>query len=151
LVESKPPSDEVAALLVSYGVAGDDAEPLEAQDDSTADPTLLGQIAERLRAAFESDDLELLGSVLHRDVRWGGGPGGCWNRDQVLEWYGVLRHQSGPARVTEVVLRNGAVVIGLRAAGAGGELFQVFRVAGDSIVTIEGYQDLREALARTTG
>jgi ankyrin repeat protein len=151
LVESKPPSDEVAALLVSYGVGGDDTEPLEAQDDSTADPALLGQIAECLRAAFESDDLELLGSVLHRDVRWGGGPGGCWNRDQVLEWYSVLRDRSGPARVTEVVVRDGAVVIGLRAAGAKGELFQVFRVTGDSIVTIEGYQDLREALARTTG
>ena len=63
----------------------------------------------------------------------------------------MLRDRSGPARVTEVVVRDGAVVIGLRAAGASGELFQVFRVTGDSIVTIEGYQDLREALARTTG
>jgi ankyrin repeat protein len=90
-IASKPPSEEVAALLA---------------DD-------LAAVAERLRTAYEEADEQELAAVLHPDVRWGGGPAGCWNRDHVLEWYRVLARQGVRARVEDVTLSDGAVVLTL--------------------------------------
>jgi len=53
-VDDKPPSEEIAALLYTYGITNED-EPDEPQE--TADP----ELAERLRTALETADLELFG------------------------------------------------------------------------------------------
>jgi hypothetical protein len=83
-VAGKPPSEDVAALLAGYGI-GEADEPSPARPpgdlpdlpDPDRDPAVVRQVAERLRAAFDTADLDLLASVLHPDVRWGGGPAGC--------------------------------------------------------------------------
>jgi ankyrin repeat protein len=132
IVETKPPSADVAALLRPTGKP-EPAPPPE----PAADPALLDEIARRLRVAFESGDAELLESLLHPDVRWGAGPRACWNRAQVLEWYGVLRDRRGSVHVTRTRARGDEVV--LRLSGEGhGERSQTFRVAGGSIVEIRG-------------
>jgi ankyrin repeat protein len=131
-VDTKPPSDEVAALLRA-AAAPDSGRPSPAADRPAADPARLGQVAERLRRAFETGDADLLGTLLHPDVRWGGGPRGCWNHGQVLEWYGVLRDRLGSVGVSEVVVREDAVELHL----AGGRS-QTFTVADGLVVEISG-------------
>jgi hypothetical protein len=138
VVPGKPPSEDVAELLEALGIAGEEAP----EERPAEDPAVLADIGRKLRAAFESGDLDLFGSLLHPDVRWGGGPGGCTSREQVLDWYRVLHDRRGPARVTEVMVRGDRVVLGL--AGAP---FQVFRVSGGSIVRVSGAEDREEALA----
>ena len=127
-VDTKPPSDEVGALLRSAG----EVEAPE-RDRSTVDQAVLRQVGERLRTAFETSDADLFGTLLHPDVRWGGGPRGCWNRDQVLDWYRVLRARVGPVAVREVVVHDDAVELGLS-----GDRSQTFRVEDGLIVEIRG-------------
>jgi ankyrin repeat protein len=151
-VESKPPSDEVAAHLIANGIFP------AAADDSEVDDVALVQlesVAAQLRAAFDTSDLELLGSVLHDDVRWGGGPAGCHNRNQVLDWYQALYNQGVQGRVTEQLLEADAVMLGLaltKPAGAGrpglGDMqYQVFRVADGLVVEIWGLADREDAVS----
>jgi hypothetical protein len=132
-VGTKPPSEEVAALLRARGVDG----PPREQPRPAADPALLGRVAEGLRRAYETGDLKLVGSLLDPDVRWGGGPRSCWNRGQVLEWLGVLRDRIGPTPVRKVVARGDTVELRLDVPGLG-ERSQAFRVEGTSIVEIRG-------------
>jgi hypothetical protein len=107
---------------------------LPAEDERAhADPALLRQIGERLRAAFETGDADLLGSLLHPDVRWGGGPRGCWRRDQVLEWYRVLGERLGPVQVSRIAVHEDAVELLLT-----GDRSQTFTVADGLIVEIRG-------------
>jgi ankyrin repeat protein len=132
-VETKPPSEEVAALLRSRGVDG----PPQEQPSPTVDPALLGRVAEGLRLAYETGDLELMRSLLDPDVRWGGGPRSCWNRGQVLEWLGVLRDRIGPTPVREVLARGDTVELRLDVPGLG-QRSQAFRVEGTAVVEIQG-------------
>jgi len=47
------------------------------------------ELAARVRAALDGDDLEALAELLAPDVTWGPGEGGdgCSNRRQVLRWW----------------------------------------------------------------
>jgi hypothetical protein len=84
-VETKPPSAEVATLLRSSGAAGQDVEAPKQEERPAADPALVDQVARGLRHTFEAGDLDLRGSLLDPDVRWGGAPAAagtgakCWN------------------------------------------------------------------------
>jgi hypothetical protein len=74
----------------------------------------LPDIAERLRAAFESQDPALLFSLLDPDVRWGADGGGersCRNRGQVLRWYAGLFASGMRAQVTDTALDADAVIL----------------------------------------
>jgi ankyrin repeat protein len=129
-VDTKPPSDEVAALLRAAGAADRETAPAAPPE---ADRARLDEIAGRLRRAFEAGDADLLRTLLHPDVRWGGGPRGCWNRGQVLEWYGALRDRLGPVRVREVVVDGATVELHLE-----GLRSQTFTVVGGLVVEISG-------------
>jgi ankyrin repeat protein len=131
-VDTKPPSEPVAELLRA-AAAPESRQESPAADRHNADPAQLGRVAERLRRAFETGDADLLGTLLHPDVRWGGGPRGCWNRGQVLEWYGVLRDRLGPVRVSEVDVREDTVELHLSVGHS-----QTFTVADGLIVEISG-------------
>jgi hypothetical protein len=89
-------------------------------------------MAERLRAAFDAGDLDLLAPLLHPDVRWGN----CHNRDQVLEWYGVLRAHGMRARVSETQVHGDSIVLGVTVSGQVGTAYQTFRVEDDLVVEI---------------
>ena len=155
-ITDKPPSEEVIALLVGHGIRPDEVP--EPEGDADDMPLSLGtgvmdDIARHLEAAYRSLDFELLGSLLHPDVRWSGN---CSNSAEVLDWYRRLLADGTRATVESVEVDRDAVVMGIRVAGqadgarqASAELvFQVFAVDNDDIVEIRGYPDRPSALAR---
>ena len=114
-IGGKPPSEEVADLLRGYGITPDD-EPEPEPDDEDGPPSSLGtgvmaDIAQHLEAAYRDLDLELLGSLLHPEVRW---TGICNNSAQVLDWYRSLLADGLWSTVESVEVDGDAVVLGLR-------------------------------------
>ena len=157
-IADKPPSEEVIDLLLSYGVRPDD-EP-EPQPDDTDDRQfalgtgVMADIARHLETAYRSHDLELLGSLLHPDVRWSGE---CSTSAEVVDWYRRLLADGTRANVESVEVDRDAIVFGISVTGqAEGarqapaeHLFQVFTVDNDEIVEIRGYPNRPSAHART--
>jgi ankyrin repeat protein len=164
-ISGKPPSEEVADLLTHYGITPDDPsgpqpEPLAQGDDhdrSEAPGSLgagvMAEIARHLETAARDLDLDLLGSLLHPEVRW---TGLCSDRAQVLDWYRALLAEGMEASVRSVEVDRDAVVLGLavsrRAQGARPAppqpLYQVFTVRDAQISEIRGYPDRDSALTR---
>jgi ankyrin repeat protein len=166
-IAGKPPSDEVADLLLHYGItpgepAGPPPEPQDEDSDDDHDrgeaPGSLGtgvmaEIARHLETVGRDLDLDLLGSLLHPQVRW---TGLCNDRTQVLDWYRAMLAEGIEASVRSVEVDRDAVVLGLTvgrpARGARPAppepLFQVFTVRGAQIVEIRGYPDRDSALTR---
>jgi ankyrin repeat protein len=164
-VASKPPSDEVAQLLLHYGVTpgqaaaqqpGDEDEEEEEETKRPGGTGLMDEIARHLETAFRDGDLDLLGSLLHPQVRW---TGLCRDRGQVLDWYATLLAEGTTATVRSVQVDRDAVVLGLTVArpaeGARPappqQPYQVFTVDGAQIVDIRGYGDRASAFARGSG
>jgi ankyrin repeat protein len=164
-ITGKPPSEEVADLLMSYGITpggpvGPPAEPQGEDDDhdrSEAPGSLgtgvMAEIARHLETVSRDLDLDLLGSLLHPQVRW---TGLCKDRTQVLDWYRAVLAEGIEAGVRSVEVDRDAVVLGLavsrRAQGARPAppqpLYQVFTVRDAQIVEIRGYPDRDSALTR---
>jgi hypothetical protein len=133
-VDEKPPSAEVAELIRPTGTV----EPPAEEAPPAVDPDVLAGIEGRLRVAFDTGDADLLASLLHPDVRWGGGGGrACWNRAQVLDWYRVLRERFGPVRVGRTEVHDDRVRLFVPVPGRP-DWSQTFRVAGSSIIEISG-------------
>ena len=157
-ISGKPPGEEVIDLLLSYGISPDD-EPERQLEDTDDSPLSLGtgvmdDIARHLEAAYRDRDLDLLGSLLHPQVRW---TGLCHNRAQVLDWYRGLVADGTIAAVESVEVDRDAVLLGL-SVGRQAEgsrpappqlLYQVFRVEDAQVVEIRGYPDRASAVART--
>jgi ankyrin repeat protein len=166
-ITGKPPSEEVADLLMHYGItpggpAGPQAESQDEDNDHDHDrseaPGSLGtgvmaEIARQLETVSRDLDLDLLGSLLHPQVRW---TGLCKDRTQVLDWYRAVLAEGIEASVRSVEVDRDAVVLGLavsrRAQGARPAppqpLYQVFTVRDAQIVEIRGYPDRGSALTR---
>lgn len=162
-ITGKPPSEQVADLLLHYGITPD--EPAEApavgrEHEQGEAPGSLGtgtgvmaEIARHLETACRDLDLDVLGSLLHTEVRW---TGLCRNRAQVLDWYRAVLAEGTVADVRSVQVDRDAVVLGLtvarRAQGArpapAQHLYQVFTVHDAQIVEIRGYPDRESALTR---
>jgi hypothetical protein len=156
-VADKPPSEPLISVLERYGVTPDPPAADERPDDHTPATIVTGviaDIAEHLEAAYRHADLDLLGSLLHPQVRW---TGYCTNRDQVLDWYRGLIADDTTADVESIEVDRNAVVLCLsvsrRAVGARPAppqlLCQVFTVEDEQIVDIRGYPDRPSALSRT--
>jgi ankyrin repeat protein len=157
-VSSKPPSEEVMALLARYGIGPEESPRLE-PDEQMEVPGSIGtgvmaDIARHLDAAYRDVDLDLLGSLLHPEVRW---TGACTNKAQVVDWYRGLMAEGTVAAVESVEVDRDAVILGLSvtlpAEGARPappqKVYQVFTVAEAEIVDIRGYPDRTSALSRT--
>jgi ketosteroid isomerase-like protein len=112
-----------------------------------------------LRAALEDADLEGYRDLLDPGVTWGA-PGdpepACRNRDQVPAWYRRGRARGVLARVTETVVVDDRILVGL-AVTVGGRSTedddtvarrQVLAVRAGRIVDIRGFDDREEAFAR---
>lgn len=98
-VPDKPPSAEVAEVLRAAGVA-----PEPAVDDELPEPSgPLRELAEALRVAYDTVDLDRLATLLDPDVTWGGGPMGCHNRQDVLAWYRMLVERGVTGSLTKIV------------------------------------------------
>jgi ankyrin repeat protein len=164
-IAGKPPSEEVADLLMSYGItpgepAGPRPEPQDQDDDLERNEApgslrtgVMAEIARHLETAARDLDLDLLGSLLHPEVRW---TGLCSDRTQVLDWYRAVLAEGIQASVRSVEVDRDAVLLGLTvgrlAQGARPAppqpLYQVFTVRGAQIVEIRGYPDRASALSR---
>jgi hypothetical protein len=157
-IAGKPPSEDVIDLLLSYGISPDDEPEPRLEDTDDPRPSfgtgVMADIARHLEAAYRSLDLELLGSLLHPDVRWSGE---CSTSAEVLDWYRRLLADGTRATVESVEVDRDAVLMGISVAGpAEGarpapaeRVFQVFTIDHDEIVEIRGYPDRPSALTRT--
>jgi ankyrin repeat protein len=156
-ISGKPPSEEVIALLRSYGITPDDeSEPQGDDADGAPRPAGSGvtaDVAQHLEAAYRNLDLELLGSLLHPQVQWSGL---CNTSAQVLDWYRQSLAGGTRPAVESVEVDRDAVVLGMTmsrpAEGArpapAERLYQVFKVHDGEVIEIRGYPDRASALAR---
>jgi len=161
-ISGKPPSEEVIDVLRSYGIRPDvEPEPHQEPDGLdevalSAGTGVIADIARHVHAAYASFDLELLGSLLHPDVRWSGE---CNTSAEVLDWYRRFMADGTRATVESVEVDRDAVVIAIRVVGqaegarpaTAERAYQVFTVEDAQIVEIRGYPDRLSALARTLG
>jgi ankyrin repeat protein len=162
-ISGKEPSEEVANLLRARGIRPNRPADEEVEaDEEAAGPApqgVLGDVGQQVRTAYETGDMELLASLLHPDVRWGGGPDGCTNRDQVLSWYQDLRNHGARASVTDVEVHGSSVLVGFAWSRPAVDVrqvpaqarYQVFRVERGQIVEIAGHPDLAGARALAAG
>jgi ketosteroid isomerase-like protein len=119
----------------------------------------LRDLAGRVREALESADLEAYRELLDPKATWGppdDSASGCHSRDEVLSWYRRARAAGAQARVTEVVVGEDKLLVGLRvsrteeAARSGGEVerWQVLTVRDGHVADIRGFDDRAVAAAR---
>ena len=160
-VSAKPPSEEVADLLLRYGItAGEpagrqpgDEDHVQAGSPGSPGVGVMAEIAGHLETACRDLDLDLLGSLLHPEVRW---TGLCRDRAQVLDWYRDRIAEGTVATVRSAEVDRDAVILELAVAGrAEGatpappqRLYQVFTVEDAYVVEIRGYGDRDGALTR---
>lgn len=110
-------------------------------------------LAGQVRAALESADLTAYKNLLAPDVHWGPPDSprwGCHNREQVLAWYKTARRKGVRAKVTEVVVGRGSLLVGLDVTGREDSVrWQVLQVRDDGLITdICGFENRNEAAAR---
>lgn len=147
-IDGKPPSEDVAALLYGHGITGEDEpEDPPADPGPAPDPRVMAELADRLRAALDTGDPDLLAGLLHPAARWAG----CTDRGQVLDWYRA-RHAAGlRVRVGEVVVHGDGIVLGMTVEGPGADspdvVYQVFRTVDGMITDISGHPGKADALA----
>lgn len=156
-ITGKPPSEEVIDLLRGYGITPADEPELQLDDQTEVHDAVgtgvMADIARHLEAAYRDLDLELLGSLLHPQVRW---TGVCGNRAQVLDWYRSLLADGLRPAVESVEVDGDAVVLGLSLARpADGarpappdHLYQVFTVEDAQVIEMHGYPDRASAFTR---
>jgi hypothetical protein len=119
------------------------------------------RIADTVRVALESADLDEFADLLDPKVTWGA-PGDpsppCQTRRQVLAWYQRGRAEGRRARVLDVSTHGDKILISMTVtAGDDAEdaedaeaetlRWQVLTVANDRVVDIRGYDDEQEASA----
>lgn len=115
-------------------------------------PVTTDHLAEKVRVALESTDLDAYQELLAPDVHWGPPDSpqwGCQSRDQVLTWYQKARDDGMRARVTEVVAGPQCILVGVEVSGReASQRWQVMRVEDGLIVDIAGFDDRAPAAAR---
>jgi ketosteroid isomerase-like protein len=116
-------------------------------------------VAQRLKSALETSDLASFADLLSPDVRWGppdSSPPPCTNKQQVLAWYRRGAAANASALVTEMMVIEDRVVVGLAIQGmksrsSRGETvsrWQVFTLRDGLIVEIVGFDSRADAAAR---
>ncbi len=115
-------------------------------------------LGDRVRAAFESEDLHALGDLLAPNAQWGAPQQRvptCQNRQQILDWYHVAYDAGARATVTDVETHGGNLVIGLHVTGLPGTKkrsrvrvrWQVLGVTCDAVTSICGFERKDDAVA----
>ena len=124
----------------------------------TTDPAGMEHLAQMVREALQSSDLDAYRELLDPLVSWGppdDDVSGCHNREEVLEWYQLARDSGVRADVVETVVRGERILVGLMVhqAGAGEDVddslrWQILSVAGGRVKDIRGFEDRDEAVRR---
>jgi SnoaL-like domain len=106
------------------------------------------RIAEKIGPALEAADLSEFRDLLDPNVHWGppGDPSPpCRNRDQVLSWYRRGKEAGRRAEVTEVVVHDHHIIVGLKVINTSDTTshrkirWQVLTVAGGRVTHIVGF------------
>ena len=110
-------------------------------------------IAEKVRIALDSADLEQFSDLLDPHVTWGAPDDpspSCQNRSQVLKWYANGRAAGTRAQVREVTTNDDKVLVAMTVTSVGPEVsdrWQVLTVANGLVTDIRGYDDESDARA----
>ena len=124
-----------------------------------SDPLSMDQLAERIRTALQTADLDAYRELLDPEVRWGPPDderSGCHGRREVLAWYRQGRASGIRADVVETVVHRDKILVGLKVSSsaqpddAGGEpnRWQVLTVVDGRVKDIRGFEDRGVAFAR---
>jgi ketosteroid isomerase-like protein len=112
-------------------------------------------IAEKVRIALDSADLEHFSDLLDPDVTWGA-PGDpsppCQSRAQVLAWYSSGRAAGRRGHVRTVTTHDDKILVTMTVTSpddAGSDRWQVLTVANGRVTDIRGYDDETAAMAAT--
>jgi hypothetical protein len=124
----------------------------------TNDPAKMEQLAQVVREALQSADLDAYRELLDPLVSWGppdDDVSGCHNRDEVLEWYELARDSGVRADVVETVVSGDQILVGLivhpappAEDGDGSRRWQILSVAEGRVKDIRGFEDRDEAVRR---
>jgi hypothetical protein len=107
-------------------------------------------IADRVRRALDTTDLEEFSALLSPDVHWGPPDSAtppCRNRSQVMRWYEAGRAKGVRATVTDVEVHGNALLIGLQLQD-GQERWQLMRVGPHGVNDIRGFEDRPSAVEK---
>jgi hypothetical protein len=116
------------------------------------------RLADTVRVALESADLDEFAELLDPKVTWGA-PGDssppCQSRRQVLAWYQRGRAEGMRARVLDVSTYGDKILVSMTVTSGddtAGEVarWQVLKVASERVVDIRGYDDEQAAIAAVT-
>jgi SnoaL-like domain len=125
----------------------------------SGDPATITALAERVRAALASGDLDAFAGLLDPQVRWGPPDDttwGCHSRREVLAWYRRGHARGVRADVTEVQTTGDRIMIAMnvRTPGSvpegGVARYQVLTVSHGLVVDIRGFES-RDAAASRMG
>lgn len=116
-------------------------------------PRAIEALADQVRAALDSADLDQFSELLDPAVTWGA-PGDpsppCQSRQQVLAWYQRGRAAGRRARVLSVTTHGDKILVAMTVTSpddaAAAERWQVLAVHDGRVTDIRGYE--QEATAR---
>ena len=117
------------------------------------------QLAEQVQAALQTADLAGYRELLDPNVTWGAPDDkkpSCQNRDQVLAWYRRGRAKGVRAHVTETVVRNDKILVGLSVSdgqsppgfGDVANRWQILTVKNGLVIDIRGFDERDAAISR---
>ena len=117
------------------------------------------QLAEQVQVALQTADLAGYRELLDPKVTWGAPDDkkpSCQNRDQVLAWYRRGRAMGVRAHVTETVVWDDKILVGLCVSGGQSALesgdeanrWQILTVKNGLVADIRGFDDRDEAISR---
>jgi len=127
---------------------------------AATDPRQMEQLAGQIRAALQTADLDAYRELLDPEVTWAAPDdevSGCRNRDQVLTWYRRGRAKGVSATVTETVVYDNKILVGLNISDGrpssdshegSTARWQVLTVRDGRIVDIRGFEDRAVAVSR---
>jgi ketosteroid isomerase-like protein len=115
-------------------------------------------IAQQIRQAYSTRNLDALAPLLAEDVTWSdpGTPRGCWNRSDVLATFSRLMADGVDGEITELSQGTTGMLCGLAVHWPDGtgeperNVFHVYRVQDGLITRIDRFDD-RDLAARSAG
>jgi ketosteroid isomerase-like protein len=118
----------------------------------------IASIADQIRQAYSTRNLDALAPLLAEDVTWGdpAHPRGCRNRSDVLATFSRLMADGVDGKVTELSQGTTGLLCGLAAhwpAGTGEpdqSVFHVYRIGDGLITRIDRFDD-RDSAAEAAG
>ncbi len=121
-------------------------------------PTL-DEIAEQLRSAFATKDLDAFGQLLAEDARWGDDnhPNRCRGRSDVIATFDRLLGEGVDGDVIETIIGPKGIAVRLHVhwpnpgEGRGINFYQAYLVSAGLVTEIQRHDDRKSAVAAVAG